>query len=119
MNTNQKIEQALSDLVDGNIWPLICPLEQKPDTFIVYDPVIEKPDDFGDDYEGEWIQRLEINWFSRPKTGSKKPVNYLAAKKQMKERLQEAGFTVTNIIPGYESDTGYTTCIITCEIAEE
>ena len=29
MNVNQKIENALSDLAAGNIWPLACPLEGK------------------------------------------------------------------------------------------
>lgn len=28
MNVNQKIENALSDLAAGNIWPLACPLEE-------------------------------------------------------------------------------------------
>ena len=121
MSINQKIEQALSDIVKGNIWPLNCPLEKKPDTFIVYESEKEVPDDFGDDQEGEWIYRIEISWFSRPASesgSSRKPVNYLKAREQMRQRLKAAGFTLNNILPGYETDTGYTTCIITCEIME-
>ena len=122
MNVNQKIEQALSDIVNGNIWPMNCPLENKPDTFIVYESAKETPDDFGDDREGEWIYQIEISWFSRPASrsgGSAKPVNYLKAREQMRAKLKAAGFVLSNIIPGYEADTGYTTCIITCEITEE
>ena len=95
MNVNQKIENALSDLAAGNIWPLACPLE-------------------------EWIQHLEITWFSRSASGSKrKPVNYLAAEEKIIAALETAGFTVKNSIPGYEGDTGYTTCTITFCIRKE
>ena len=109
MNVNQKIENALSDLAAGNIWPLACPLEEKPNTFAVY--MIERttPADYGDDSHCEWIQHLEITWFSRSASGSKrKPVNYLAAEEKIIAALETAGFTVKNSIPGYEGDTGYT-----------
>lgn len=114
MNVNQKIENALSDLISGNIWPLACPLEEKPDTFAVY--IVERmaPADYGDDAHKEWIQHLEITWFSRPASGSKrKPVNYLTAEEQIITRLEKAGFTVKDSVPGYEKDTGYTTCTVT------
>ena len=122
MNVNQKIETALSDIVSGNIWPLNCPLENKPDIFIVYEPEKEIPDDFGDDQEGEWIHQMAITWFARPVSesgSSMKPVNYIRARKEIREKLEAAGFTMRNILPGYEKDTGYTTCILVCEIAEE
>lgn len=114
MNVNQKIENALSDLTSGNIWPLACPLEEKPDTFAVY--IVERmvPADYGDDAHKEWIQHLEITWFSRTASGSKrKPVNYLTAEEQIIARLEKAGFTVKDSVPGYEKDTGYTTCTVT------
>lgn len=114
MNVNQKIENALSDLISGNIWPLACPLEEKPDTFAVY--IVERmaPADYGDDAHKEWIQHLEITWFSRPASGSKrKPVNYLTVEEQIITRLEKAGFTVKDSVPGYEKDTGYTTCTVT------
>ena len=120
MNVNQKIENALSDLAEGNIWPLACPLEEKPNTFAVY--MIERttPADYGDDSHCEWIQHLEITWFSRSASGSKrKPVNYLAAEEKIIVALETAGFTVKNSIPGYEGDTGYTTCTITFCIRKE
>ena len=101
MNVNQKIENALSDLVAGNIWPLACPLEEKPNTFAVY--MIERttPADYGDDSHSEWIQHLEITWFSRSASGSKrKPVNYLAAEEKIIAALETAGFTVKNSLPG-------------------
>ena len=113
MNANQKVENAISRLVDGKIWPLACPLEEKPDTFAVY--MIERttPADYGDDVHGEWVQHLEVTWFSRAVAGGKKPVNYLAAEEKIIAALDQAGFTVKKSTPGYEKDTGYTTCTVT------
>ena len=94
MNANQRIERALSGLVNGKIWPMCCPLEEKPDTFAVY--------------------HMEVTWFSRPAAGGKKkPVNYLNAEEQIVAALEHAGFTVKNSVSGYEQDTGYTTCTVT------
>ena len=114
MNANQRIERALSGLVNGKIWPMCCPLEEKPDTFAVY--LIERtaPADYGDDVHGEWVQHMEVTWFSRPAAGGKKkPVNYLNAEEQIVAALEHAGFTVKNSVSGYEQDTGYTTCTVT------
>lgn len=49
----------------------------------------------------------------------RKPVNYLAAEEKIIAALETAGFTVKNSIPGYEGDTGYTTCTITFCIRKE
>lgn len=120
MSVNRKIEAALSELVAGNIWPIVCPLEKKPDTFAVYIVERSTPADYGDDAHGEWIQHLELTWFSRQAAGGKKkPVNYLEAEEKMIAALETAGFTVKNSIPGYESKTGYTTCTITFSIRKE
>ena len=43
MNVNQKIENALSEMVNGNIWPLSCPLGELPGEYIVYLPEDESP----------------------------------------------------------------------------
>lgn len=125
MNVNQKIEEALSDLVNGNIWPLACPLESRPDEFIVYLPEDERPVEFGDDNDLVWVHYMEINWFKRDRS-SKKPVNYLATRKQIRQRLKEKGFSVTDIIPQFEGTrgengnlNGYTHLIILCNIEEE
>ena len=65
---------------------------------------------------------MVVTWFARPASGtgsSMKPINYISARKQIREKLEAAGFTMRNILPVYEKDTGYTTCIFVCEIAEE
>ena len=40
-------------------------------------------------------------------------------RKKIIAALETAGFTVKNSIPGYEGDTGYTTCTITFCIGKE
>ena len=46
VNINRKIEDALSSLVDNNIWPLSKPGEARIDNYIVYRPETEKPASF-------------------------------------------------------------------------
>lgn len=118
MNVNQKIESSLAPLVDGNIWPLSCPLEEQPDTFIVYVPESEKPRDWGDDEDLRWIHTMEVNWFGR-NAGSRAPVDYVTIRKEIRAALRSAGFTVSEILTNYEKDTGYTHLTIVCEIEED
>lgn len=117
MNVNQKIESALSELVNGNIWPLSCPLEVPPQEFIVYLPEEECSVEFGDNDDLEWMHYMEVNWYKKEE--SRKPVNYIVARKKIRASLKAVGFSVTNIIPFYEKDTGYTHLIFLCNILEE
>lgn len=117
MNVNQKIEEALSEMVKGNIWPLSCPLEVSPDEFIIYLPEKDIPADFGDDDNHEWVHFMEVNWFKKGE--SRKPVNYIQERKQIRFLLKKAGFSVTGILPCYEKETGYTHLIFLCDICEE
>lgn len=117
MNVNQKIENALSELVDGNIWPLSCPQEELPDKYIVYLPEDETPTDFGDDNDLEWVHYMQIHWFG--KGTSKRPVNYTKPRKQIRNLLKENGFIVSDITPYFEKDTGYTHIVFSCSIEED
>ena len=117
MNVNQKIEEALSDLVNGNIWPLSCPLEITPDEFIVYLPENESPADFGDDEDLAWLHYMEVNWYKKGE--SRKAVNYINTRKQIRSALKSAGFSVSNILTMHEKDTGYTHLIFLCSIQED
>lgn len=118
MNINQYIEAALSDYVRGNIWPLVCPLEQQPNEFITYAPEEDTPEDFGDDEDTEWVYRMEINWFKRGPSRLK-PANYIKARRDIRSRLKAAGFTVTNILPYHENDTGFTRLTFLAWITED
>jgi hypothetical protein len=60
---------------------------------------------------------MEVNWYK--KDGSRSPVNYVRERKQIREALKEAGFTVTNILYFFEKDTGYTHLAFMCFIMEE
>lgn len=113
MNVNQKIETALSECVDGNIWPLSCPLEEQPDKWIVYNPEIEVPELFADDIDIEWTHYMQIHWFAKGQ------INYLATREEIRKRLRTAEFIVTDIDHDYEEDTGITHIIFSCNIIEE
>lgn len=117
MNVNQKIEAALSDLVNGNIWPLSCPFENTPGEFIVYCPDYDYPADFGNDDDLEWVQRMEINWFKRSE--SRKVVNYIGTRSKIRSLLKSEGFTITNILCNFEKETGYTHLTVLCSIMED
>ena len=118
MNVNQKIEAALSEIVDERIWPLSCPLEEKPDEYIVYLPEEDYSADFGNDEEHAWMHRMEVNWYKKGSTKTK-AVNYMGARKQIRGALKNAGFSVSNILYFFETDTGYTHLTFICSIQED
>lgn len=117
MNVNQKIEAALSDLVDDNIWPLSCPLEEPPDEWIVYNPELETPELHGNDMDLEWTHYMQVHWFKRGDT--KSPVNYTGIRRTIRARLRDAGFSVSEIVPLFEKDTGITHLVFSCNIEED
>ena len=62
MTTNRRIENALSSLVSGNIWPLSKPVKEDPDMYIVYNPENENLD-YGDDQDQDTEMSYQIHWF--------------------------------------------------------
>lgn len=113
MNVNQRIEKALSGYVDGNIWPLSCPLNERPDKWITYNPEIEEAELYADDTDLEWGQYMQVHWFAKGQ------VNYITARKEIRSLLQEAEFSVTDIDQDYEEDTGITHLVFSCNTIEE
>ena len=122
-SVNSKLNTALSDLVSGNIWPLSKPAEEDPDVFIVYNPEVETPDDFGDDTDHEWMVFMQVHWYARGM------VNYLREKVKIRNRLKSAGFTVSEVaVVEYANDlsssasksgSGWTHLCFTCNIPED
>lgn len=99
-NINQKIESALGNLVWGDIWPLSKPITEDPDTYIVYNPEAEYLD-YGDNTDLEAEMSMQIHWFSRGHA------NYIAARKQIRDALREAGFLLApSPFVTYEEDSG-------------
>ncbi len=117
MNVNQKIETALSDLVENNIWPLSCPLEEPPDEWIVYNPELEAPGDFGDNEDLEWVHYMQVHWFQ--KGDGKRAANCVRVRKTIRTRLKEAGFSLSDIVTLFEKDTGITHLVFSCNIVED
>lgn len=117
MNVNQKIEGTVSEVVNGNIWPLSCPMEAKPKEYIVYNPELEKPENFGDDEDLDWIHYMQVHWFKRG--DAREPVNYIKRRSEIRELLRKAGFAVSGIETFFEKDTGYTHLCFLCNIEED
>lgn len=111
MNVNQKIEAALSEIVDGKIWPLKCPYDSPPDCYIVYNPELEEPGYHADDLDWEWVQYMQIHLFT---TG-----NYMDLRRKIRRALRIAGFTLTGIETLYEKDTGYHHLCFECYAEED
>lgn len=113
MNVNTRIKNALAGLANGNIWPNTCPLSQEPNEWIVYYPLSETPVDHGDDTDTAWFHFMGIHWIKRGN------VNYVNMRKELRNRLKAAGFTVTEILPSYDDAVDATHLIIYCNIIEE
>lgn len=110
MNVNQIIEKALKD-VSKNIWPLSCPESSEPDEYIVYNPEVEEPGIYADDEDGEWIQHMQVHFYTKG--------NYIKKRKDIRKRLREAGFIITGIYTNYEKDTKYNHLCFECSIEED
>lgn len=122
MTTNRRIENALSSLVSGNIWPLSKPVKEDPDMYIVYNPENEDLD-YGDDRDQDTEMSYQIHWFKRGMA------NYLNARRSIRDALRDAGFLLEpSPYVTYESDsgasvtgsaTGWTHMVVTCRAEEE
>ena len=105
MSINQNIERALSAIVP-NIWPLVCPEEKPPKEYIVYNPEIDVPEDFGDNEIGEWVHFAQVHFFTKS--------NYLNKRTKIRKALIQAGFLVSDITTIYENDSGYYHLCFSC-----
>lgn len=111
MNVNQKIEQALCDITK-EIYPLSYPYdENKPDTYIVYNPELEEPGYYADDEEWNWVQYMQVHLFHKG--------NYISIGRDIRIRLRKAGIMVTGIETMYEKDTQYYHLVFSCYVEEE
>ena len=100
-SVESKLISALSEYVNGNVWPLSKPEEENPDEYIVFNPELEAPADFGDDRDLEWMAFMQVHWFAR---GHADPST---AKRTICAALREAGFTIESIpVSTYESEAG-------------
>lgn len=109
MSVNQIIESALRNMVTS-IWPLVCPEEKPPKEYIVYNPEIDVPEDYGDNAAGEWVQYMQVHLFTKS--------NYLKKRKEIRKALKDAGFLVSDITTMYEKDSGYYHLCFSCNIEE-
>lgn len=110
MNVNQRIENALGAITE-HIWPLCCPEDSPPETYIVYNPELEKPELHADDSDLEWVQYMQIHLYTKE--------NYLEVKGRIRVNLRNAGFTLTSIDTFHEKDSGYAHLCFSCYIEEE
>lgn len=110
MSVNQVIEDALSS-VSENIWPLKCPDASPPDKYIVYNSDIDTPGYYADDTDEEWVQHMQIHLYTK--------FNFIADRKEIRERLRSAGFTMTAIETFEEKGSGYHHLCFECYIEEE
>ena len=105
MTANRRIENALSSLVGGNIWPLSKPVKEDPDMYIVYNPEDESLD-YGDDSDQDTEMSYQIHWFKRGMA------NYLSARKSIRDALRDAGFILEpSPYVVYENDSGISTSV--------
>lgn len=99
MNINQKILNALTEMIGGDIWALSKPPEEDPDEFVVYNPENEYLD-YGDDQDQDAELSYQVHWYR------KGIADYVAKCKSIRDALRAAGFLIE---PGigvvYEKDT--------------
>ena len=81
MNVNQKIENALSEIVSGKIWPLKCPYDSPEDTYIVYNPELEEPGYHADDEDQDWVHYMQVHLFTRG--------NYIDMRRKIRSALKQ------------------------------
>ena len=110
MNINQKIEKALEGVTE-DIWAICCPDDTLLEEYIVYSPEVESAGYFADDEDQEWVQYMQVHLFCKK--------NYMALRKEIRKRLKEAEFVVTDIETLYEKDTKYFHLCCECYAEEE
>lgn len=110
MELTVKIEQTLSDIIQ-NIWLMNCPEQRPPDEYVVYNPEIDVPDNFGDNEPGSWIHHVQIHYFTKK--------NYVKKRKNIRKALHGAGFLISEIETMYEKDSEYYHLCFSCSVHED
>lgn len=110
MEVNEKLQKILGNICD-NTWELVCPEERPPDEYIVYNSVLDVPEDFGDNHPQEWVHHMQIHLYT---AGS-----YRKLKESVRNALKESGFAVDGIERMYDRESGYFHVCFSCSIQEE
>lgn len=118
MSVNEIIQQAMKDIVK-EVWPMVCPRAKPPTEYIVYNPEIDVPEDFGDDKTNAWVQHMQIHYFIRYNIDAGCNGDYTENRKKIRKALSVAGFTITDITTLYEKDSGYNHLCFSCSIEED
>lgn len=117
-NINRYIMDTLKPIVGKNVWPLICPLENKPSKFATFVVEYDRPGDYGDNSEMGWMHFVSIMFFKKS-TSNKKPVNILDERKEIRKALIDAGFAVTQITYFHDTEGGYSYMTFSANIEED
>jgi len=109
VSVNQTIESALKPIC-SNVWPIVCPDDNHPAEYIVYNPEYEAPATYADDQDQNWIHYMQVHFFTKK--------NYIKKRKEIRRALRQADFLVTEIDTDYEKDSGYYHLTFSCQIEE-
>ena len=117
-NINRYLINTLKPITGKNIWPLICPYENKPDKYIIFIVEYDAPGDHGDNSEYGWLHFVSVLFFKRS-SSKNKPANIINERSEIRRRLIEAGFSVTRIQYFHDTETGYSQLEFSVNIPEE
>ena len=112
MTVNKKIENALSNLVDGNIWPDAVPKENSTTEWITY-VAPKTPVEYGDDEDRSWVAMVNVHYVHKGR------VNYLKTEKEIRSRLRKAGFSLLYSDGFYDDDLASSHVIINANVVED
>lgn len=110
MEVRERLQAALEG-VTPDTWEFVCPQEPPPEAYIVHNPVLEAPGDFGDNAPQEWMHHVQAHLYT--KGGGQ------GMKGDMKEALQQAGFQISSIEGMRDAGSGYYHTCFSCSIREE
>lgn len=110
MEVNEKLSGAMAGITE-HAWELVCPEEKPPDEYIVYNSVLDTPEDFGDGTAQAWTNHVQVHLYTVK--------NYKKTKKALKKALETNGFTISEIERMYDRESGHFHICFSCSIQEE
>lgn len=110
--------QTLEPVVGKSVWPLVCPLEDKPKAFVTFVVEYDVPADYGDDTVLGWTHYVSICYFKKS-VSNKKPANIIKERSDIRAALIEAGFSVTRITYFHDMEEGYSELVFSVNIQED